>query len=432
MKNKDMNKSSTAMAVKVRGRGISYFFSFFIFAILSIGTAWSQDVPESGSSVNDQTEMPSMNPDDSPPSSDQEPTATSPGEAQSKPKHIDHQNMPAMDHSTMPHSSDGAQPDMKNMDHQNMPGMDHSTMSHSSDGAQPDMKNMDHQNMPGMDHSAMPHSSDGASHDMDTMSGMDHGSMAGMSHGTMQGGAAPADARDPHAFSAGYSLESGPYALPGPRQLRMADEHNFGSLMFDRLEAVRGSDQTTAVFDLQAWYGGDYDRTLLKAEGDYAKHHSEELSSEVLWEHAVSAYWNSQLGVRYDSGDEVDRYWLAFGIRGLAPYWFEIDVTGYIGPQGRTSINLEAEYELLLTQKLVLQPRIEANAYGKEDIDRGIGAGVSDVSIGLRIRYEIRREFAPYIGVNWSGTFGRTADYLKDAGLDSAEIKGVAGLRFWF
>lgn len=294
------------------------------------------------------------------------------------------------------------------------------------------------QTMPDMDHGTMQESSKDSEHDMHQgesktgMVGTDHEAMPGMNHGAMQSGSAPADARDPHAFSGGYTLESGPYDLPGPRQLRLADEQNFASLLVDRLEAVRTSDTTSTAYDLQAWYGRDYDRAVLKAEGDYDNGELEESSTELLWGHAVAAFWDTQLGLRYDGGKGPDRAWLAFGIQGLAPYWFEVDATAYIGEQGRTALNLEAEYELLLTQKLILQPRIEADFYGEDDTERGIGSGLSEVKTGLRLRYELRREFAPYVGVEWAGTFGGSADYARAAGLDTRDIRAIAGVRFWF
>jgi copper resistance protein B len=152
----------------------------------------------------------------------------------------------------------------------------------------------------------------------------------------------------------------------------------------------------------------------------------------LLWGHAVAAYWDTQLGVRYDSGVGTDRKWLAFGVQGLAPYWFEVEATAYAGEQGRTAFRLEAEYELLLTQKLILQPRIEANFYGKRDVARELGSGLSDLAAGVRLRYEIRREFAPYIGIERADKFGATADFARAAGHDTQETRIVAGLCFWF
>jgi copper resistance protein B len=171
---------------------------------------------------------------------------------------------------------------------------------------------------------------------------------------------------------------------------------------------------------------------VLKAEGEIDGGKIHEARTELLWSHATSAYWDAQLGVRNDSGDAPGRNWLALGMQGLAPYWFEVDVTAYIGDRGRTALRLSAEYELLFTQKLILQPRIEANFYGVEDAEREIGAGLSNVIAGLRLRYEIRREFAPYIGVDWSGKYGATADYATLTGANTHDTNVVAGLRVWF
>ncbi|AKH70637.1 MULTISPECIES: copper resistance protein B [Cellvibrionales] len=254
---------------------------------------------------------------------------------------------------------------------------------------------------------------------------MDHGDMQ------MQGGSAPADARDPHAYSDGYTLTEGPYAQPGPRQLKLADEHAFWSVLGDRLEYQEDSDST--VYDIQAWYGTTYNRFVIKAEGDIADGTLEESSTELLWGHALNAYFDTQFGVRLDQYDEgKDRQWLAIGMQGLAPYWFELDVTAYVGDDGRTALSAEAEYELLLTQRLILQPRAELNLYGKDDLDNRLGSGLSDLALGLRLRYEFSRQFSPYIGVEWTDTYGDTADYRRAAGQDTSGTQFVAGLRFWF
>jgi copper resistance protein B len=182
----------------------------------------------------------------------------------------------------------------------------------------------------------------------------------------------------------------------------------------------------------EAWFGRTYNRLVLKAEGEYVGGRLEDARTEVLWGHAIASYWDTQLGVRFDSGEGPDRTWAAFGVQGLAPYWFELDLTGYVGEEGRTALRLSAEYELLLTQRLVLQPRLEANLYGKSDEARGIGSGLSDAVAGLRLRYEVNRQFAPYVGVEWARKFGQTADLAKAEGNPRSETLWVAGLRFWF
>jgi copper resistance protein B len=254
---------------------------------------------------------------------------------------------------------------------------------------------------------------------------MDHSEMQ------MQGGSAPADARDPHAYSDGYTLTEGPYAQPGPRQLKLADEHAFWSVLGDRLEYQEDSDST--VYDIQAWYGTTFNRFVIKAEGDISNGTLEESSTDLLWGHALNAYFDTQLGIRLDNyRDGKDRRWLAMGVQGLAPYWFELDVAAYVGEDGRTAFTAQAEYELLLTQKLILQPRAELNLYGKDDPDNSLGAGLSDLALGLRLRYEFSRQLAPYIGVEWTDTYGDTADYRRAAGQDTSDTQFVAGLRFWF
>lgn len=254
---------------------------------------------------------------------------------------------------------------------------------------------------------------------------MDHGSMQ------MQGGTAPAGARDPNAYSNGYTRSSGPYAMG--YGLKLADQKAFAGLLLDRLEWQRSDGNSSGDYDGMAWYGTSYNRAVLKGEGEIAHGKLQDARTELLWGHAVAAYWDTQVGVRIDSASEgPNRNWLAFGVQGTAPYWFELEATAYVGDQGRTALRLSAEYELLLTQKLILQPRFETNLYGKTDVANGIGSGLSDIEAGVRLRYEFSRQFAPYIGVSWNGKFGRTADLAKESGQDKRDTRFVAGVRFWF
>jgi copper resistance protein B len=264
-----------------------------------------------------------------------------------------------------------------------------------------------------------------------SMSGMDNNSMENAAGGaakkpmSMQGGTAPIGARDPHAYSDGYDF--GP--IPPPQ---MADEGYMGGLLVDRLERAHSRDNSFNAYDLQGWLGKDYNKLVLKAEGEGEGGKLQEARTELLWGHAQTTYWDTQLGLRYDSGIAPDRQWLALGVQGLAPYWFEVDAAAYIGEQGRTALRLGAEYELLLTQKLILQPRIEADFYGQQDAARELGSGLSSLITGVRLRYEIRREFAPYVGMEWGGKFGGTADYARAAGMRTKETRVVAGVRFWY
>lgn len=248
----------------------------------------------------------------------------------------------------------------------------------------------------------------------------------------MQGGSAPPDARDPHAYSDGYTLDSGKYVLPGPRRFSMADEHSFGGLLVDRLERQYANDGDLTAYDAQARFGRDYNRLVVKAEGDYGHGRLQEARTEALWGHAIATFWDTQLGARYDSGVGPDRGWLAFGVQGLAPYWFDIEATAYAGDQGRTALRFAASYDVLFTQKLILQPRLELSAYGKSDEARGIGSGLADGAAGLRLRYEFTRQIAPYIGIETAGKFGQTADLARAAGEKAEITRWVAGVRFWF
>jgi copper resistance protein B len=161
----------------------------------------------------------------------------------------------------------------------------------------------------------------------------------------------------------------------------LADEHTFASLRGETLErrfSRRGDDST--AYDLQAWYGTSYNKAVLKAEGDVAKGKLEESRTELLWSRAATTYWDTQLGLRLDNGVGPSRQWLAFGVQGLAPYWFELEATAYVGSGGRTALRLNASYELLLTQRLILEPRAEMQFYGKDDPERHIGKGLAEAS----------------------------------------------------
>ncbi|WP_297907508.1 copper resistance protein B [Thiomonas sp.] len=264
-------------------------------------------------------------------------------------------------------------------------------------------------------------------------------SMAGMNMSDMAipASAPPAPAQaaasTPNADSGGYTLTTGPYIPAGVKPPRLADQESFGSVLVDRLERAYSHDSGSwTTYDVQAWYGRDFNRAVLKAEGQASQGRLQDARTELLWGHAIAAYWDSQLGLRHDNGGGPDRNWLAFGVQGLAPYWFNVEATGYLGDQGRSALRLSASYELLLTQRVVLQPQLELNAYGKDDPARGIGSGLSDAAAGLRLRYDISRQFSPYIGVEWRGRFGRTGDMAQAAGERRDTTDVVAGVHFWF
>lgn len=238
--------------------------------------------------------------------------------------------------------------------------------------------------------------------------------------------------RDPNAYSGGYTLDSGPFLLPPSERLRLADEHKFSAVLLDRFERVWGPDENSTAIEGQLRYGTDYDRLVIKSELDIARGKLQDGRTEALWGHAFAPYWDSLLGIVYDGGIGPDRGWAAIGVQGLAPYWFEVNATAYLGSGGRVALDMDASYELLLTQKLILQPSLEVSAYGKGDEARGIGSGLNNGAVGLRLRYELTRQFAPYVGVEYTRLFGGTADMARNNGERVEEARLVAGLRIWF
>ncbi|MEY2170237.1 copper resistance protein B [Rhodanobacter sp. FW106-PBR-LB-2-19] len=248
--------------------------------------------------------------------------------------------------------------------------------------------------------------------------------MPGMTMGPMQGGRAPPDARSPdYSDGVGYGDMAG---------MERHDAKSLGMLLIDQLEAFHGLDANGQAWEAQGWYGSDTSKLWVRTEGERSGGRLEDGDVEAFWSHAVAAFWDSQLGVRQDFGAGPERTWAAFGVQGLAPYWFELEATGYIGANGRTAARLRADYELLFTQRLILQPEAEVNLYGKDDPQRRIGSGVSDVQFGLRLRYEFHRQFAPYIGVNWIRRIGTTADYARQDHQPVLDWQIVAGVRIWF
>lgn len=212
----------------------------------------------------------------------------------------------------------------------------------------------------------------------------------------------------------------------------MDDAATLAMFKLDRFERAATDDGPATAWKLDAWFGDDIDKLWFRSEGEHADGEFEHADAELFWSHALAAFWDTQLGMRHDFGSGADRSWAAFGVQGLAPYWFEVGATAYVGDAGRTALRLEVDYELSLTQRLILQPRLEFNAYGKDDPAARIGSGLSDAEFGLRLRYEIRREFAPYVGVEWSRNFGSSADFARADGRDVSDTRFVIGLRIWY
>ena len=212
----------------------------------------------------------------------------------------------------------------------------------------------------------------------------------------------------------------------------MDDRKKFGKVMLDRLEWRDADAGSRYAWDANAWYGGDFHKVWLEAEGergDDTTHHSR---LELGWERIVSAWWSVRAGLRRDGGEGPSREWLGAGVAGLAPGFIETEAGIYVGEHGRTALRLKLERDFLFSQRLVLQPELELDAYGKDDPARLIGAGLSELSFGLRLRYELRREIAPYVGIAWAWRLGHSGDLAEAAGEQSFEFTALAGLRAWF
>ncbi|HEX7087951.1 MAG TPA: copper resistance protein B [Vicinamibacterales bacterium] len=210
----------------------------------------------------------------------------------------------------------------------------------------------------------------------------------------------------------------------------MHDNAVHAFVLVDQLEWQSG--QGGSVWDSQGWIGRDIDRFRFRTEGKARD--GDLVSAEVhaLYSRAISPWWDLVAGVRHDFRPGPSRTWAAVGIQGLAPYWFDVQATAYVGESGRTAFRVETEYELLLTNRLILQPHLEFDLYGKDDPERGIAAGLSSGEAGLRLRYEIRREIAPYVGVVWTRRFSGTADLARAAGEEVGDARLVVGIRAWF
>jgi copper resistance protein B len=220
-------------------------------------------------------------------------------------------------------------------------------------------------------------------------------------------------------------------ASPMAQSMEMNDAAPLGMLWFDQAEWRALSQPNGLAWQGEGWYGGDYDKAWMRTEGAPEPHGAEGARAELFWDHALFRWWNAELGARQDAGAGPGRTWAALGVRGIAPQGVDVEATVYAGSAARTAARLKLDYELLFTQRLILQPEVEMNLYGRADPARTIGAGLADLEVGLRLRYEVRREFGPYAGVVWTRHYGTTAGYWSAAGSDPNEVTLAVGVRVW-
>jgi len=203
-------------------------------------------------------------------------------------------------------------------------------------------------------------------------------------------------------------------------------------VLFDRFEWQDADAGSAFAWENKTWVGSDLNRLWVRSGGERVSGTTHSADIELLYGRSVSAWWDVVGGVRHDFSPGPSRTWAAFGVQGLSPYMFEVSATAYLGDGGRVAASVEVEYELLLTNRLILQPVLELELHGKDDAERGIGSGLSSVEAGLRLRYEVTRRFAPYVGVTVERLYGGTARMHRQAGGDARETRLVAGIRWWF
>lgn len=320
-----------------------------------------------------------------------------------------HEHMNSMPQGTPP--SESPTTDHSSAGHNSMAPMDHGTMGHGQAAGAP------------MQHDPMNHSDMG--HD-----NMDHGNMG---HNTTHAAGAQTEAattsRTPIPVLTDADRQAAFLDAPGHA---VHDKAVNWFAVLDQLEWQNGDGRSSLSWEGSAWIGGDVNRLWLRSEGERTSGVTEEAELQALWGHSISPWWDVVAGVRHDFKPSTSQTWAALGVQGMALYGFEAEATAFLGENGQAAVRLEGEYDILLTNRLILQPAVEVNFHGKNDRERGIGSGLTSTEIGLRLRYELRREFAPYIGVTWNRSYGNTADYLRADGESPDDVRFVAGVRMWF
>ena len=265
-----------------------------------------------------------------------------------------------------------------------------------------------------------------AGHNMNAMPG---GAPAGTD--LPAGSAPPPPVPTDHAADAVYGLSG---MAMGRHHLKEGHGgQKFSQIMFNIAEAQFRNGRDGFEWDGEGWYGGDVDRLSIKSEGEGAFGRSiERAEVQALYSRAVGPYFNLQGGVRYDFKPNPSRAYAVIGFEGLAPNFFDVEGALFLSNKGELMARAEGYYDQRITQRLILQPRAEVNFAAQNSRELAIGAGLSDAEIGLRLRYDIRREFAPYIGVQYRQAFGKTRRYLRDEGEDAGGWSLLTGVRMWF
>lgn len=232
---------------------------------------------------------------------------------------------------------------------------------------------------------------------------------------SMQGGNAPADARNPDYSQGRVSSHTG-----------TMHNHAAWSVRINQLEQLK-DDENTTVSEGVAWYGSDSQRLRLTWDIEHNQQDSHQNIS-LAWQKPLDSFWNYEWGVAY----QAEQTWLKVNINGLMPYKFEVDGSLLLDEQGHSMLILEGDYDLRFTQRLVLQPSLKTTLNGKEHAQHQQGSGLAELQTGLRLRYDLTRRFAPYLGVQQHDFFGKTADLRAQQGQTNHETTWLAGVRWWF
>jgi copper resistance protein B len=220
--------------------------------------------------------------------------------------------------------------------------------------------------------------------------------------------------------------EAAPYGPP------VMDNMIFGHVLFDQMEGRTNGPDNEFRWDGEGWIGTDMNRLWFKSEGFVERGLATDGDQEALYDRPITTYFDAQAGVRYDLDSNPGRVWGAIGIEGLALYFFQLAPTFYFSDDGYVAGRITGSYDLLITNRLILQPQVEINFYSKSQPARGLGSGLSDIDTGLRLRYQITRKFAPYIGFAYTGAYGETAAFTRQEGGSANDPRFIFGARVWY
>lgn len=221
-------------------------------------------------------------------------------------------------------------------------------------------------------------------------------------------------------------LATAPHVLAGGK-----DDPLLSLVKIDQLE-WRYGDEDPAVLEAEAWLGYDLNKLWIKADVERVNGTNEKAELQLLYGRAVAPFWDVQIGLRHDVDPQPKRHWAVIGFQGVSPYYIDIDAALFIGESGRSAFRFEAEYEKMITQRIAFIPDLELNFSAQTDLETDVGSGLSSSEFGLRLAYEIKREFAPYIGVNWEAKHGATKRIASQHGENTEDTQWLMGIHAWF